>query len=104
MKRTIAKFLAGLIVLILAQSPVSVSSAHELSSTTEGTISFTGSFEAIGEPSPPPVSGAQPSRPQPVGSLPQTNSLIFHTGYWLGSLLIVLASWIFFQKNKQIRK
>lgn len=102
MKRTIGKLLASLVVLILAQSSVSASSAQVLTSETEGTVSFTGIYEAIGEPSPPPVSGAQPSKPQPASSLPQTNSLIFHTGYWLGSLLIALVGWMILKKmNKK---
>ena len=97
MKRAISLILVGLVVL-LALHWAHVAAGSEVSAVeTEGTVRFTGRYEPIGVPDPPPEGGDKPIRPP--GTLPQTNTIVSQTGIWLGSLVLGLVIWM--TKNKR---
>ena len=102
MKRAISLLLVGLVVL-LALHWAHVAAGSEVSAVeTEGTVQFTGRYEPIGVPDPPPEGGDKPVRPP--GILPQTNTIVSHTGSWLGSLIIGLVIWMTKIKTNTIKQ
>lgn len=92
MKRAISLLLASLAVLLVLQWAYVATGSEVSSVETEGTVRFTGRYEPIGTPDPPPDGGDKPVRPP--GTLPQTNTIVNQTGSWLGSLVIGLVIWM----------
>lgn len=102
MKRAIRLILVSLVVLLVLQW-AHVATGSEVSAVeTEGTVRFTGRYEPIGVPDPPPEGGDKPVRPP--GTLPQTNTIVSQTGSWLGSLIIGLVIWMTKIKTNTIKQ
>lgn len=87
--------------LWLLHSPVHVSGSQVQSTETEGSVHFTGVYEPIGTPNPPPDCVTKP--PTPGGSLPQTNTLTQRHWVWLG---IIMTGGVvcFVCRKKQLKK
>ena len=88
-------------ILMVAMTSTSSYASSVQSTETEGTIRFTGRYEAEGTPDPPPTDIAKP----PVGDrLPQTNTVNQHHWVWLGWLLIGLVATVGVKKKYQEHK
>lgn len=90
--------LLGLLILGL---PSNVQSSSVQSAETEGSIHFSGRYEPIGTPDPPPTDSAKPPT---GGTLPQTNSIMHHQWLWLGVLFVTLAVTVGVKRNTQNTK
>ncbi|MBO1097895.1 LPXTG cell wall anchor domain-containing protein [Enterococcus casseliflavus] len=106
MLRKLGRVAAVFGCLWLLQSPVHVSGSQVQSTETEGSVHFTGIYEPIGTPNPPPEGVAKPPTtvsPTPGGSLPQTNTLAQQHWGWLGMIVtggVVSLIW----RKKQLKK
>ncbi|STD21735.1 LPXTG cell wall anchor domain-containing protein [Enterococcus mundtii] len=84
MRKTIG-LMIGLMSLIMAiQFPLQVYGTQVRSVESEGSIGFTGTYEPIGPPDPPPSTSPQ----KPGGTLPKTNMTDSSLGMWIGSFLV----------------
>lgn len=68
---------------------------------TESSIQFTGRYEPIGTPDPPPENIV---KPHTEGNLPQTNTLIQYHWIWLGWLFVGLVGILGVKRNTQNKK
>lgn len=81
-----AKKLVNNNILLLLCIPYSVEAASVQSTESEGSIQFSGHYEPIGTPDPPPVLITQTG-----GKLPQTNTILQnHSLILIGLLIIIL--------------
>ncbi|MEC5317145.1 LPXTG cell wall anchor domain-containing protein [Enterococcus casseliflavus] len=97
-----------IVALLLTFLPFTLVTATEVQQVeTTGTIGFTGFYEPIGTPDPPPP-GSEGEPPitdiaKPGGSLPQTNVVSQTWLIWLGISVISLV-FLLWQKNKNQKK
>lgn len=85
MQKAIGRLLCILAVLFTLQIPLSVYGTQVQSVDSEGSVGFTGTYNPIGPPDPPPSTSPQ----RPGGSFPKTNTTEGSLGVWGGSLLVV---------------
>lgn len=93
-----------LLIVTLFTGPIG--RAQEVSSIeTEGSVSFTGIYEPIGNPDPaPPENDDNPPVVNPEGSLPQTNDSVQEWIFWLGVLIIIILYFLRRMKNNNKKK
>ncbi|MGM0294552.1 LPXTG cell wall anchor domain-containing protein [Enterococcus sp. AZ062] len=83
--RKIVGRMIGLLALIIAlQFPLHVYGTQVQSVESEGSIGFSGTYDPIGAPDPPPSTSPQ----KPGGTLPKTNMIGSSLGLWIGSFLV----------------
>lgn len=107
MRKKINLFVLSLCVISITLFSFNRVSAAEVHSVeTQGSIGFTGVYEPIGTPDPPPGNTVRPPVTEiakPDGSLPQTNEVVDSWLIWLG---ITLLSFVFivWKRKKQQRR
>lgn len=90
------------LLVLLTQNtsyPVYASSVQVIE--TESSIQFTGRYEPIGIPDPPPENIVKPPTEE---NLPQTNTMIQYYWIWLGLLFVSLVVIIGVKRNTQNTK
>jgi len=85
-----------LLGILIIGSAVNTQASSIQSADTEGTIHFSGRYEPIGTPDPPPTDSVKPPS---GGTLPQTNTVTHYQWIWLGGLFTVLAVTIGIKRN-----
>ncbi|WP_051138934.1 hypothetical protein [Enterococcus casseliflavus] len=99
-KKKIGTWYLLLVLLIMGLSSNAQATSVQ-SADTEGSIQFTGRYEPIGTPDPPP---SNITKPPVSGELPQTNTVTHYHWVWLGWLFVVLAGIIVMKsKTKTIK-
>ncbi|MGM7317196.1 LPXTG cell wall anchor domain-containing protein [Enterococcus casseliflavus] len=96
------------ILLVILLFPLTSTSAMEVQQVeTSGVIEFTGTYEPIGKPDPPPtesiVGTTMTELVKPEGMFPQTNDSGSSRFLLLGILAISLVFLLWKRKNKQIQ-
>ncbi|GKS54063.1 LPXTG cell wall anchor domain-containing protein [Enterococcus mundtii] len=84
MRKTIGLMIGLMSLIIAIQFPLQVYGTQVQSVESEGSIGFTGTYEPIGPPDPPPSTSTQ----KPGGTLPKTNMTGSSLGLWIGSFLV----------------
>lgn len=85
------------VAIILVFFPLSRATASEVHQVeTSGTIGFTGVYQPIGTPEPPPITEIT----KPDGSLPQTNDVRQLRIFWLGILMVSFV-FLLWKRKKQ---
>lgn len=84
MRKTIALMISLMSLIIAIQFPLQVYGTQVQSVESEGSIGFTGTYEPIGPPDPPPSTSPQ----KPGDTLPKTNMIGSSLGLWIGSFLV----------------
>jgi len=84
MRKTVGQMIALFVLIIAMQFPLLVYGTEIQSVESEGSIGFTGTYEPIGSPDPPPSTSPQ----KPGGTLPKTNTIGSPIGLWVGSFLV----------------
>ncbi|MGL9769084.1 LPXTG cell wall anchor domain-containing protein [Enterococcus sp. DIV0806c] len=84
MRKTVGQMIALFVLIIAIQFPLQVYGTQVQSVESEGSIGFTGTYEPIGPPDPPPSTSPQ----KPGGTLPQTNTTGSPLGLYVGSFLV----------------
>ncbi len=84
MRKTVGQIIVLCFLIIAMQFPLLVYGTQVQSVESEGSIGFTGAYEPIGPPDPPPSTSPQ----KPDGTLPKTNMIDSSLGLWIGSFLV----------------
>ncbi|MDA9461006.1 hypothetical protein [Enterococcus mundtii] len=84
MRKTVGQIIALCFLIIAMQFPLLVYGTQVQSVESEGSIGFTGAYEPIGPPDPPPSTSPQ----KPDGTLPKTNMIGSTLGLRIGSFLV----------------
>ena len=84
MRKTIGLMIGLMSLIIAIQFPLQVYGTQVQSVESEGSIGFTGTYEPIDPPDPPPSTSTQ----KPGGTLPKTNMTGSSLGLWIGSFLV----------------
>lgn len=108
MKRKKRELIFCLSILFLYFCMPLIANGTDVSSVeTNGTIGFTGIYEPIGLPEPPPKDSTKPSVPADNSSnnkknyLPKTNDTFSYALFFMGVILVFLVSIIKFLKDKK---
>ncbi|WP_429947965.1 LPXTG cell wall anchor domain-containing protein [Enterococcus sp. DIV1297f] len=97
MQKAVGRLFCIFAVLFALQFPLYVYGGQVQSVESEGSVGFTGAYEPIGPPDPPPSTSPQ----RPGGSLPQTNMIEGAFVGWIGILLVVGVSLAVGEKRKK---
>jgi hypothetical protein len=89
-----------LLTLLIFGVSSNAQAASVQSADTEGTIQFSGRYEPIGIPDPPPDIAKPPKAEQ----LPQTNTLSQNHWLWFGWLFVVVAGSLGVKRNTKNKK
>lgn len=90
-----------LLVILTLSAPLNVIASSVQSTETEGSIRFSGHYDTLGTPDPPPTEIAKPII---EGNLPQTNEKMQYYWIWLGCLLIGLVVIFGIKRNTRNKK
>ncbi|WP_202608638.1 LPXTG cell wall anchor domain-containing protein [Enterococcus mundtii] len=101
MKHRKRNIISCLLVILVLIGPPNVIALSVQSVETEGSIHFSGVYEPIGTPDPPPSNIVKPAI---GGELPQTNAKIQNHWIWLGWLFIGLVVIAGIKKKYQEQK